>query len=109
MAKDHASLQRDVKILFELYSWEVVENKKGQSARNYNSGEKGIADLLVVKPFSHVIWMEIKTPNDIQKPDQVKFEKRVTAKGHKYFLIYDVEQAKEVLIIMERQVNHGVL
>ena len=40
MAKDHATLQKEVKELFEKNGWYVIENKKGKSSRQYNSGNK---------------------------------------------------------------------
>jgi len=103
MAQLHSELQKSVKKLFELYGWVVIENKKGQSARNYNSGEKGISDLLAVKPFNEVIWIEIKTPNDIQKPDQKIFQEKVEGKGHKYYLVYDIDTTAKIIDLNDKK------
>ena len=97
MAAGHAELQKATKTIFELNGWDVVENKKGKSSRNYKSGVNGIADLLAVRPYCNILWLEIKTKNDIQKPDQKIFQKEVEGKGHKYYLVYDVEEAEKII------------
>jgi isocitrate lyase len=98
MAKSHAELQKAVKNILEYYGWYVVENKKGgYNAGRYTLERKGIADLLAVKPFNNILWVEIKTGKDIQRPDQKEFEKEVTEKGHKYFLVYDIDKVKKVI------------
>jgi hypothetical protein len=97
MAKLHADLQAAVKKLFELKGWYITENKKGKSSRYYNSGRKGIADLQAVKPLKNILWLEIKSKNDVQKPDQKIFQEDVESKGHKYYLIYDMDQAYKIL------------
>ena len=99
MAASHAELQKSVKTLFEAFGWYVIENKKGKSSRYYNSGLNGIADLLAIKPNNNIIWLEIKTPNDIQKPHQKKFQKDVESQRHKYYLIYDIGDAETIIKI----------
>lgn len=94
MAKLHAEIQKEVKEYLESFGWYVIENKKGKQSKYYKSGAKGMADLLAIKPMSNIYWIEIKTENDIQKPDQIEFEKYVKSIDHKYFLTYGVNDIK---------------
>jgi len=104
MAKKHAELQREVKNFMELYGWYVVENKKGKSSSRYNSGVKGMADLLAIKPRCEILWLEIKTPHDIQKPAQKDFQKKVELLGHKYYLIFDLAEIEHINRINNKEI-----
>ena len=57
----------------------------------------GVSDLI----FSHrgeLIFCEVKRPGQKQRPKQVEFQERIEALGFKYFLVYNLEQFKKIIL-----------
>jgi len=57
---------------------------------------KGVSDLIIVLP-GKVIFCEMKDDKGRQKPEQVKFENKVVALGHEYWLVRSEEEFQELI------------
>lgn len=57
---------------------------------------KGVSDTIIIAP-NKVLFVEFKLPGEKQRPEQVTFQNRVTSLGHKYIVIYSLEEFKEVI------------
>lgn len=58
---------------------------------------KGVADLEWVIPFG-MIFIEMKLPGQVQKPEQIDFMNKVRARGHVYVIIYSFEEFREFVL-----------
>lgn len=102
MAKTHAQIQKEVKEYIESLGHFVLENKKGNTSKYYNTGMKGIADLLCLKKQKNrmitfnVCWIEIKTKNDKLKKDQIIFRDYVRRFGHYYFVFRSIDECERI-------------
>lgn len=97
MAKEHTELENKIKACIELRGYEVIKHKQGGGyGRRYAPSEPGIADMQAIKKGVHT-WIEVKTPNDIQKKDQKIFQLKVESVGDNYILAYSVQDVIEQL------------
>jgi len=56
----------------------------------------GVSDFILIL-FIDVVFIEMKIPGGVQSEDQIKFQKMVEARGHKYQIIYSFEQFKDFI------------
>lgn len=56
----------------------------------------GTSDLELILQDT-VAFIELKLPGNTQSDEQIDFEKKVKALGHLYFLIYSLEEFKELI------------
>lgn len=57
---------------------------------------QGVSDLILVLN-GNVVFIEMKIPGGLQKPEQKDFETKVVSRNHLYIIIYTVEQFKEFI------------
>jgi len=79
----------------------VLATHNGKS-RMVRYGSPGMADILCsVHPeytgYPTFLWLEIKAPNGRQSEAQHEFEDEVLAEGHKYFIVYSIEDVEKAL------------
>jgi hypothetical protein len=75
----------------------IVETKSGSY---FKQGVKGMADILCIKPFTHILeqgwfmhyWIECKTITGKQSDFQKQFQQDVEARGHKYILVRSLDE-----------------
>jgi hypothetical protein len=84
----------------KIYAFSVPNEAKGRSVvaqmQLIAMGLKsGVSDLVVVLP-GKVVFIEVKTPDGKQSPQQVKFEQRVKALGHDYHVVRSVDDVKNL-------------
>lgn len=73
-----------------------------QKARNAIEGNQmkaigvvpGVSDLCNILPFGRVRWIEMKTQDGRQSPDQVKFQRLCEELGHEYIICRTFEEFK---------------
>lgn len=59
--------------------------------------KRGVCDLILVN-FTGVDFIELKIPGGSQSDDQREFEIMVTDRGHEYFLLWNFEQFRALII-----------
>lgn len=59
--------------------------------------KQGVSDLELVIYNGKVIWIELKLPGERQTEEQIRFEIRVTRRGHIYEIIYSFEEFKNLI------------
>jgi len=77
----------------------VVATHNGKS-RMVRYGSPGMADILcTLFDYSSVIvvWFEVKAPKGKQSESQGEFQKEVESEGHKYFVVYSIEDVEKAL------------
>lgn len=59
---------------------------------------KGASDCEFID-YDGVVWfLEFKLPGKKQEPEQVEFQEEVEKRGHKYRIIYSIEEFKQFII-----------
>ena len=56
----------------------------------------GVSDLIVVQP-NRVIFVEVKLEKGRQQPNQIEFEKTVTALGFEYHVVRSLEEFQKII------------
>jgi len=97
----HAQLKRQIVDYLRWYKWLVIPINQGPFAYD------GIADLYIIKYFSHgnkyfshgnyQIWLEIKVGKDKQSKAQSKFEIDIINQGGRYWLVKSLEDLESYL------------
>ena len=86
------------KIYFFSCPNEAAGGNKVRSMQMVSMGMRsGVSDLIVFLPSGEIIFVEVKAPKGKQSDRQKKFEKRVTDYGYKYFLVYSVNDVKNII------------
>ncbi len=62
----------------------------------------GVSDMIIFLPMptglDEIVFFEVKNPDKWKQSDrQKKFEKRVTESGYKYYLIFSVQDVKDII------------
>ena len=57
----------------------------------------GVSDLIVILPTGLLLFIEIKTPNNTQQPNQIEFENIVNKLGFQYHIIRSLDQFKQLI------------
>lgn len=57
----------------------------------------GVSDMIVTLPRGKVLFIEFKTPEGRQSPNQVEFQQTVESTGHKYYVVRSLEQFKDIV------------
>lgn len=70
------------------------KNIKEQMRKKNTGLMSGASDLIIVYPNKQVLWVEMKTPDGKQSPDQKKFQQRLEKLGHDYIVCYGFEDFK---------------
>ena len=79
------------------------------TGRPVRFGVKGDADILAsfrcvrLNGPPEFLWIECKSDKGKQSPEQVEFQKEVTAAGHNYLIVRDAYQLRDWLI------DHGAI
>jgi len=77
----------------------VVPNELARNNKSVKI-EKGCSDLIVA--FSrNIIFVELKDYRGTQKPDQIKFQLKIEAIGHKYFICRSLKEFKDLISSIE--------
>lgn len=92
----HNSFPKHRQMLFH------VQNK----ARNAIEGNKfkamgvvkGVSDLILILP-GRVIFIELKTESGNQMPEQEAFQRKVTERGHEYYIIRSLKEFQEFVLL----------
>lgn len=77
-----------------------VQNK----ARNAIEGNKfkalgvvkGVSDLILIVNF-RVLFIELKTENGVQTPEQSQFQAKVIQRGHEYFIVRTLSEFQNLI------------
>lgn len=67
---------------------------------------KGVSDFEYIDYGGVTWWIEAKLPGEIQLPEQVIFQAKVEARGHRYIIIYSFEDFKKFII---KRLYYGAL
>ena len=81
------------------------KDKKEQTRKKNTGLRPGASDLIIVLPKKQVLWVEMKTPDGHQEPDQKKFQKRVEKLGHDYLLCFGFDDFKEKVMTYIKKIN----
>lgn len=54
---------------------------------------KGVSDLIYISPTG-VCFIEMKTPQGTQQPEQREWEQKIKRRGYKYFIVRSLEEFK---------------
>lgn len=57
----------------------------------------GVSDMIVTLPSCRTLFIEFKTPEGRQSPNQVEFQQTVESTGHQYHVVRSLEQFKEII------------
>lgn len=57
----------------------------------------GVSDLIFTFR-GQVYFCEVKRPNQTQRPKQIEFEERITNLGFQYFLVYSLDDFKNIVL-----------
>lgn len=101
-----AQLQNQCFIWFHNTFFEERQMLHNNDNNSYNSIEgarkkalgvvKGISDFELILDHA-VVFIELKLPGEVQKPEQITFQQKVTERGHLYVLIYSFEEFKNFI------------
>lgn len=82
-----------------------LTNETTGKTRMFRANKKGTADILCTPQSLHIptntlwlegspvlLWIECKSSTGKRTPEQIEFEKEVTAAGHEYLVVNDVQQ-----------------
>ncbi|MFZ2648616.1 MAG: VRR-NUC domain-containing protein [Burkholderiaceae bacterium] len=58
----------------------------------------GVADLIMVRPHGHAVWIELKAPGKKQTEKQRDFMEECAAKGISYFVIDDFKNFERLAL-----------
>src|SRR5690554_6469246 len=72
----------------------AIESKR----KSLTGRKKGAADVVLILPNAKVIWVEIKIHPNKQTPEQIRFQNQVEALGHRYELIYSIDEFKNLCL-----------
>lgn len=82
------------------YPLVFIESLNGIKTKNYamiNRMVKGTADILVLIPNGGSLHIELKVEGNKQQPNQVEYQKRIEAMGHKYYVCYSYDRFYEIV------------
>jgi hypothetical protein len=63
----------------------------------------GASDLIIIHYPHPPIFVEVKTPTGIQKPEQKEFQQHIESLGYKYFLVRTLEEFQAVIDGLEAE------
>ncbi len=91
---------------FRLNSGDFIVGEEGKSRRRVKGTPKGTADFEVFRRIPNskacrVIFIETKSPDGRQRPEQVEFERKARAQGAEYYLIRDLDELIKILPMKE--------
>lgn len=106
MKRPEQAVQR--KILTELFRgyrfsvrFHVVNEGKRGEIEGYNNKLNGVlsgvSDLVIVRPFSRVGWIEVKDKGKTTSKAQDEFIRALSVLGHIVYVVDDVEQVKPII------------
>jgi len=63
----------------------------------YRMGKRGSSDFIIAIGGGRTLWVEVKNEKGKQNINQLEFELKLKQIGHKYFLVYSVEDIEKLL------------
>ena len=68
------------------------------SQRMKNMGMlSGVSDTVLTLPNGRTLFIEFKTPDGRQQPNQIEFQSAVESTGHKYYVVRSLEQFQDII------------
>jgi len=91
----HNELIHERKMLFHVdnNSWNAIIGSRKKAL----GVQAGVSDFILIT-VSEIHFIEMKTPKGIQDAEQIKFQKMVEERGHKYYIISTFEEFKELIL-----------
>lgn len=93
-------------LMFRLNSGDFVIQEEGKARRRIKGTPKGTADFEVIRriPGSmhcRIIFLETKSTDGQQRPEQVEFEQRAREQGAEYYLVRSLDELFSLLPMEE--------
>lgn len=93
------------------WHWNTFPQERGLLHANNNNSQNaikgmmnrsigvvpGVADTEYAAPAGLTVYMEFKTPTGVQSEAQKDFQRKVEARGHKYYIIRSFEQFQQII------------
>lgn len=73
------------------------KNLKEQMSKIATGLMSGVADLILLTPKGQTMFLEVKTPDGRQSPNQIKFENKVRSIGLFYIVVRNNEDVRNVI------------
>lgn len=89
-------------IFFRLNSGDFFIQEKGKARRRIKGTPKGTADFEVIRHVPgtmrcRIIFLETKSSDGRQRPEQIEFQKRAEAEGAEYYLVKDLDELMSIV------------